>query len=89
MKRYMIKSRTADSQVDRNINFALGEEELKQTLIEILNTGAMIDWIGEKDSLDTIGRFHETSNYKILKEFGLLEQNFKNEDIIWNIWEGR
>ena len=87
MKRYKVIYMNHLSQTTRHTTYALGEFDLNATLVDLVNEGNFIDWVGEKDENNTIGNYYEISKVGILKELNILEMNDANENAAYKEWE--
>lgn len=91
MKRYQIKYMNRLSQVERHVTYCLGDADLNATLVDLVNDGNFIDWIGSKDEHDNIARFYEIDfkeKYDIFEQLGIKDKNEANEQAAWREWEG-
>ena len=92
MERFQIKYRNKLSQVTRHTTFALGEEDLCATLVDLVNDGNFVDWIGFRDEKDNIGYFHELHwkrKCDLFEELNIKDKNFKNMCEAYDEWERR
>ena len=85
MVRYRIKYRNEKSQVDCEYTYALGGDELSITIDEIHRSGCFVDWIGSRDSMDTLGHFHEISILRVMTK-EQWKKNFEIEQHAYDVW---
>lgn len=73
------------SQTESKITYALGEKELFNTINEIHQSGCFVDWVGSRDALDNIGRFHEECRFKVMTK-EQYSKNFEIEQHAFDVW---